>query len=196
MIYLNLKKSLKAVKSCLPALLRSKYYSNPLWVHLYLTRRCNLKCQYCYVRDSTKKELETKEVMKVIDKLYSLGIRTIAFFGGEPTIRKDFCEILEYANKKGFFTYFTTNGSLLNGNYIKRIAETGVDFIELSVDCVFEFDGSQKVYTKSKKVLNLLIKAKKKYGFGLKTHLVLTKKNVDYVIKTINLIHSYKVHLQ
>lgn len=195
MQFLNTKKTLRLIKNCGPGWIMSKYNGSPLWVHFFLTRKCNLDCKYCYVKDNSKKELSTEEVKKVIDKLYSLGIRVIAFFGGEPTIRRDFCEILAYAHKKKIFCYFTTNGVLLNEDYIDRIAKTGVDFIELSVDSIFDFKESKKDYVHNKKVLDLLIKSKNKYGFGLKTHMVLTQKNIDTAIKTIELIKSYNIPL-
>lgn len=179
----------------IPAAIRARVKKTPLWVHFYVTRRCNLDCEYCFVREFGKDELSTEEVFQVIDKLYSLGIRAIAFFGGEPTLRKDFCDILRYANEKGMFTFFTTNGVLLTEEYIERIAKTGVDFIELSVDSIFDFDESKKSYTKSKKVFDLLLAAREKYHFDLKTHMVLTKPSISNIIDTIKTIQKYDVPL-
>jgi MoaA/NifB/PqqE/SkfB family radical SAM enzyme len=196
MTYLSSKKSLRIIRFVLPAAIKSRILKTPLWVHFYVTRKCNLRCAYCHVKDNTKKDISTEEVKKIIDSLYSLGVRAIAFFGGEPTLRRDFCEILAYTEKKGMFTYFTTNGTLLTEDYIKRIAETGVDFIELSVDSVVKFEDSKKDYTRSKNVLRLLIQYGKQYGFGLKTHIVLTNKNLDTVIQTIKQINDkHKVPL-
>lgn len=121
MAYLSLKKSLKTIRYCLPTAIKSKIFKTPLWVHFYLTRRCNLNCAYCHSRDNVKKDISTEEIKKIIDKLHSLGIRAIAFFGGEPTLRRDFCEILKYSVDKGIFSYFTTNGTLLNEDYIKKL---------------------------------------------------------------------------
>ncbi|MFC1790337.1 hypothetical protein ACFLZP_02535, partial [Patescibacteria group bacterium] len=79
---------------------------------------------------------------------------------------------------------------------LKKIVETGVDFVELSVDSIVEFDDSKKDYTRSKKVFKLLLKYKKKHGFGLKTSLVLTAKNVDTIVETIKKINEkHKVPL-
>ncbi|MBW2993510.1 radical SAM protein, partial [Candidatus Woesearchaeota archaeon] len=194
MAYLTLGRKLKLAKSYLLSL-KSNSQGYPFWVHFYLTRKCNLKCKYCFVVDNKKKELNTNEIMKALDKLYSLGVRAVAFFGGEPTLRKDFCRILRYSVNKGFFTYFTTNGVLLNKDYIEKIGKTGVDFIELSIDSIFAFNESKKDYSHSRNVFGLLLKAKKKYGFGLKTHFVLTKKNMDSAVETIRLIHSYRIPL-
>ena len=160
MTYLNFKRTLRLVNNSLFSLIRSRLFEEPFWVLFFLTRKCNLNCKYCFVKDNKSKDLSTGEVKQVIDKLYSLGIRAIAFFGGEPTIRKDFCEILKYSVNKGIFTYFTTNGVLLDKKYIEKIGETGVDFIELSVDSVFKFDDSKKDYARSKEVLKQLLEAK------------------------------------
>lgn len=195
MSYLNLKRTFKLLKNATPRLICSRVFHEPFWVLFFLTRKCNLNCKYCFVKDNKRKDMSTKEVKQVIDKLYSLGIRVIAFFGGEPTIRKDFCEILKYSVDKGIFTYFTTNGVLLDKEYIKRIGETGVDFIELSVDSVFKFDDSKKDYARSKKVLKLLLEAKDKYNYGIKTHLVLNKKNYEFAVKTIKHISKFKIPL-
>jgi MoaA/NifB/PqqE/SkfB family radical SAM enzyme len=195
MAYLNSKRTRALVRSCLVAAIRSRLLGTPMWVHFFLTRRCNLRCKYCFVADSTTRELTTAEVKAAIDKLYSLGIRAIAFFGGEPTLRRDFCEILSYAHDKGFFTYFTTNGTLLDETYIDNIARTGVDFVELSVDGVYECDDSAKDYTRSRKVLDWLLTARSTYGFGLKTHLVLTRTNVESAIRTIRFNHDQGIPL-
>ena len=195
MAYLNSKRTRALVRSCLVAAIKSRLLGTPMWVHFFLTRRCNLRCKYCFVVDSTTRELTTAEVKAAIDKLYSLGIRAIAFFGGEPTLRRDFCEILSYAHGRGFFTYFTTNGTLLDEAYIDNIARTGVDFVELSVDAVYECNDSAKDYTRSRKVLESLLAARNTYGFGLKTHLVLTRTNVESAIETIRFNHQQGIPL-
>jgi len=188
----NFRRKIKIVKA-LPTLFYNRVRGTPIWAHFFLTRKCNLNCKYCYVVDNNKRELSTKGVKRVIDKLHSMGIRLIAFCGGEPTIRKDFPEILEYANKKGIITYFTTNGVLLNKEYIDELARTGVDMIELSIDSIIPFEVSKKDYSRSKEVLDLLLKAREKYGFGLKTNLVITKKNLDSVVDTIKLVNDYGI---
>ena len=146
----NKIKALKSMKILLPSFLKSRFSPVPLWTHIYVTRKCNLNCKYCFVKDQKKTELDGKGLINVIDKLYALGCRFISFFGGEPTIRKDFVDMVEYANRKGMFTHMTTNGILLTPDYINRLGKAGIDIVNLSVDSVFEFDYSNKDYTKSK----------------------------------------------
>jgi MoaA/NifB/PqqE/SkfB family radical SAM enzyme len=140
-----------------------------------------------------RKDLSKKELEKIIDKLYSLGNRCISFFGGEPTIRKDFVSLVRYARKKGFITHLSTNGTLLTPRYIRSLAQGGIDVINLSVDSVLETDGSKKNYVRSKKVLKDLLAARKKYGFVINVNLVLTSQNIESVIETIKLISGFGI---
>jgi len=74
---------------------------NPFSVMFELTYECNFDCIHCYVRGSRKekRELNTKEVFSVLDELKKMGIFRIGFTGGEPLLRKDIFDILDYANK-------------------------------------------------------------------------------------------------
>ena len=56
---------------------------------LALTCQCQCKCVHCGValyKDSRKKELSYKEIIKLIDELKKLGVAWISFFGGEPLL--------------------------------------------------------------------------------------------------------------
>ena len=191
----NLRKSIRFTRIAIPSYIKLFFRPAPIWAHLFVTRRCNLNCKYCYQKDNNKPELDEENMRKIIDKLYSLGVRLISFFGGEPTVRKDFINLVRYAHKKGMITHFSTNGILLTPDYISRLGEAGIDIINLSVDSVFEFSDSRKDYIKSKKVLEDLIAARKKFGFEINISLVLTRKNMDAVVKTVELFDHYRIPL-
>jgi len=63
------------------------------------------------------------------------GTNYLEFVGGEPTVRKDFLEIIAFANKVGFDTImFATNGRMLsNKDFVMRIIDNGVNSIVLSI---------------------------------------------------------------
>lgn len=69
-----------------------------LLIDFRITSKCNLGCDLCFrnpgIDDST---LAT--TIKVINRMYKMGFRRIGFTGGEPTLRKDFIDIIEYAKK-------------------------------------------------------------------------------------------------
>ena len=189
----NFKKSLKMARIILPAYIASLIRPKPIWANMILTRKCNLDCRYCFVKDPTKRDLNGIQTIKVIDKLHSLGCRFIDFTGGEPTLRRDLPELVKHANDKGMMTRITTNGTLLTPDYIEKLARAGLDIMNLSIDSVLEFDQSRKDYVRSKKIIFDLIDAREKYGFEIETNLTLTRKNLDTVIETVELIHNLKI---
>jgi len=189
----NWKKSVKAVRILAWAYARHLARRTPLWGHLYVTRKCNLRCGYCFFRDPSKRDLSTDGVRGVLDRMRAMGISFLAFHGGEPTIRKDFPEILRHAHDAGFFTYLNTNGTMLTPGYIDRLGEAGVDLINMSVDSVVEFEHSGKDLMHGKKVLEDLLAARERHGFEITVNLVLNNRNIDVALQTLELMHAFRV---
>lgn len=84
----------------------------PLYVGLFITEKCNLKCIYCFPDSPNRvvKDMPKEKIFKIVDELYGLGTRYITLLGGEPMIRKDFGEIVDYIVGKGIMTETGTNG--------------------------------------------------------------------------------------
>jgi MoaA/NifB/PqqE/SkfB family radical SAM enzyme len=96
-----------------------------------ITRKCNYRCKGCNVwREQDVKELSTKEVKKGLDILRGLGVLEIVFSGGNPLLREDIGEILEYASRF-FVTTVYDNGSMA---VEKMDALRSVDFVAISLD--------------------------------------------------------------
>ena len=74
-----------------------KYFnmSWPIWIDFRITYRCNLRCWYCDMPAAKISEMSTDEAKKVIDKINAPG-RVILLTGGEPLVRKDIGEIVNY----------------------------------------------------------------------------------------------------
>jgi len=83
---------------------------------LEVTLKCNLRCIHCYASagEINVKEPSTADFIYIIDRLEEMGIKKLTFVGGEPTIRKDFYEILQYAINKIPYVTVETNGTLEN----------------------------------------------------------------------------------
>lgn len=102
-----------------------------------ITKRCNLKCKHCYSKSTIVKdnnELSTEDGLKLIDDIASYGVPVLLFSGGEPLMRDDIFILLEYAKKKGLRTVLSTNGTLLNENTVKKLKETNISYIGISID--------------------------------------------------------------
>jgi MoaA/NifB/PqqE/SkfB family radical SAM enzyme len=55
--------------------------------------------------------------------------------GGEPLVREDLCEVMEYAtNKLGFHRGMTTNGILMNDEYIEKLKKANIETVSISID--------------------------------------------------------------
>ena len=101
---------------------------------------CNERCKFCYyiqtLKDRAKeKDLPTDEVKARIKYIHSQGIETLEFTGGEPTIRNDLIELIQYAKSLGFKSIsMITNGlRLAQPDYAKAIVEAGVDDFLISI---------------------------------------------------------------
>ena len=105
-------------------------------VYLSLTNRCNLRCKHCVASACIEEvdHMNTEDWKKVIDQVLVLNPEQINLTGGEPLIRPDFCEILEYlrANYKGAIT-LSTNALLLNDR-LMEIIKKNVDGVSVSLD--------------------------------------------------------------
>jgi MoaA/NifB/PqqE/SkfB family radical SAM enzyme len=105
----------------------------PIFLYVMLTNRCNLNCIYCltqcHKQDSTDMPLD--KVIKIIDEAYELGTRFISLQGGEPLLRQDIDEIVDYLRNKGVTTELVTNAFFLKKR-IKTLEK--IDRICISLD--------------------------------------------------------------
>lgn len=95
---------------------------------------CNQKCVHCYAAGQAQgnvKELTTAEWKKVIDKCRKICVPQVTFTGGEPTMREDLVELVEYS--KWFVTRVNTNGVLLTKELCKKLYEASLDSIQITL---------------------------------------------------------------
>ena len=110
---------------------RSLVPGKPHHAQWLITRKCNYRCRGCNVwREQDNKELSADEIKRGLDILKSLGVVEIVFSGGDPLLRDDAAEIIEYASRF-FVTTVYDNGSMA----AKKIeALRDVDFVAISID--------------------------------------------------------------
>lgn len=102
-----------------------------------LVRRCNLTCRHCYSISADKDfpgELNTEEVYTVMDDLKALSVPVLILSGGEPLLRPDIFTIARHAKAMGFYVGLSSNGTLITQANIKAIADTGFDYVGISLD--------------------------------------------------------------
>lgn len=105
------------------------------------TLTCNAKCKHCGSSAEKRKyegELTTEEIkaaFKQIANDMDASKILINVTGGEPLVRQDLCEVMEYAtNELGFRWGMTTNGILLNDENIEKLKKANMETISISID--------------------------------------------------------------
>ena len=111
------------------------------YIRLSITDVCNFKCGYClpngYQKDKNDniKFLSSEEIEKLAKGLSELGVSKIRLTGGEPTVRKDFFDIVNILKKKSGIkkTVITTNGYRLD-QIAEKLVDSEIDGINISID--------------------------------------------------------------
>lgn len=137
--------------------------------------KCNLGCQHCGSSCGPeridKDELTTEEIKKgfySIAKDFSPKQIIIAVTGGEPLLRKDIFEVMEYASKLGFSWGMVTNGTLITPEIISRMKSAKMSTISVSLDGLEKnhnwLRNSKDAFEKTVNGIKLLVGAK---SFGV-----------------------------
>ena len=88
-----------------------------------------------------KKQLDKTTVINLLDHCSAIGVKSIQFNGqDEPTIYPDLIEIIKYASLKEFDDiYFNTNGSRLTDEMSKKLVDSGLTKIQISIDAFSQY---------------------------------------------------------
>ncbi len=156
-----------------------------------LTRSCNLSCRHCRAASSRGPypgELTTSECFKVIDDIASLGRPIVILTGGEPLLRKDIFEIAKYGKEKGLTMVMAPNGTLLTEDNIKKIIDSGLKRISVSLDGpdAVSHDNLRQVDGAFKQACDGLRRARAK-GLEFQINSTITKRNVKLLPQMIRL---------
>lgn len=154
----------------------------PICLTWELTYACNLSCVHCLSSSGRRDphELSTEECFAVIDELERLKVFYVNIGGGEPMLRPDFFEILEYAAAHHVGVKFSTNGTFIDAAAAKRLASMDYLDIQISIDGA-DADVNDAVrgegsFAAARTAMDHLRDA----GFGpFKISLVVTRHNVD-----------------
>ncbi|MBU0504346.1 MAG: radical SAM protein [Candidatus Omnitrophica bacterium] len=107
---------------------------------IVLLTKCLFKCKMCEMWKSNEEinAVSTDEWKSFISSLENVldGPRELVFSGGEPLLRKDIFELINFGSKRGFKTLMPSNGYLIDENVAKQIAESGLTEIFISLDSI------------------------------------------------------------
>ena len=101
-----------------------------------ITLQCNLRCAHC-LSDSgmaAADELSPRECLQLVDELTALKVFQVNIGGGEPFLRSDFLDLLNYAHRKGLVTCVSTNGTVIDNDLAKHLAKLRMLYLQVSLD--------------------------------------------------------------
>ena len=122
-------------------MLRDSFGRTFPYIRMSITDVCNFKCGYCLPngyqidKSDNRKFLHLDEIKRLAKCFTELGVCKIRITGGEPTVRKDFFEIVKVLkNESGIRkVVITTNGYHLDQK-AKALVESGLNGINISID--------------------------------------------------------------
>jgi radical SAM protein with 4Fe4S-binding SPASM domain len=169
----------------------------PLVMSYNVTRECNMKCSHCYINATDKKledELSTAEAKKVIDQIYQVSSPLLILSGGEPLMRADIFELIEYGSKKGLKIGLGSNGYLINDVVAKKLKDAGIATVSISIDSNIpaQHDEFRGVPGAWEKAVNAC-KALRKHGVLVQVNTTLTHDNYNQIDDIMALAESIGV---
>lgn len=109
----------------------------PRLIFWEVTKGCNLRCIHCRATAtelSSPTDLPTGRAMDIIKQIADFGNPILVLSGGEPLYRHDIFDLAHYATERGLRVALATNGTLVTKQVAKRIVESGVKRVSISLD--------------------------------------------------------------
>ena len=174
---------------------------NPI-IYFQITGRCNSKCKHCFAavdNNPLVTEFSLEDMNKFLDECRDCGVLAFTITGGEPTVHRNFYEILDGIYKRGMTILdFNTNGYTLNQEMLDYFKKLNFDpNIKISFDGVGIHDYMRGVKGAEEKALNAM-KLSIKNGFRTYSQTQvnkLTMKNMDETLEVLDKLGLQTVRL-
>ena len=155
--------------------------------------QCNQKCRFCYAAGQAlggSLEMTTVEWKTVLDRLKEARVPMVTFTGGEPTLRSDIVELVEYA--KWFVTRLNTNGVALTEGLVKGLKEASLDSLQVTLYSADPAVHNELTGAEHHADTVAGIRRAVEAGLDVSVNTPLCKANADYGA-TLSLIHGLGV---
>lgn len=108
----------------------------PICLTWELTYACNLSCVHCLSSSGRRdpRELSTEQCKSIIDELERMQVFYVNIGGGEPTVRSDFWELIDYATAHHVGVKFSTNGVRITPDVATKLAASDYVDVQISID--------------------------------------------------------------
>ncbi|MDD5691785.1 MAG: glycosyltransferase [Candidatus Omnitrophica bacterium] len=176
----------------------------PEYIILDITHRCNLRCNICEIRKDRKiEEYTLDEVKGIIDQAIEWGVKEFVLSGGEPLLREDIFDILDFVKARNYSVGILTNGIKLDETLIKRLlpyfAAKSLS-LSISLDAMTpglhdDIRGSRGCFEKTRGGLKSLSALKKSYpNINFNVISIILNENLEELIDLVNFLKSLNVN--
>ena len=159
-----------------------------------MTKRCNLKCVHCYAFAEGEgykgKELSTDEGKRLIDDMADFGVPVILFSGGEPLLRADLPELINYAVKKGLRAVISTNGTLITEEKARIFSEFSLSYIGVSLDGIGDVNDAFRGMKGAYDIALAGIRNAKRAGIKVGLRFTINNRNYKEIPKIFDLVEK------
>lgn len=150
------------------------------WIHklrVQLTDACNFRCFYCMPTDAkfmaARELLSADELVSIVEHLVDLGIDEVRITGGEPTVRKEFMEIVQRLSYLPIAKLGLTSNGYLLGRYLPELSATTLRHINISLDSLQPDKFLQITHSNTHEKIVSTIRQARNMGFTVKVNCVL-----------------------
>jgi len=159
----------------------------PLLVQLVVTRRCNLACGYCHEYDDVSPPVNAELLERRIDHAWRLGTLVLTLTGGEPLLHPKLDTLIARVVSHGMVCTLISNGYALTKEWVRRLNEAGLSFLQMSVDNIEPNEWSQKSWVNVRKKLELL---KESAQFGVNVNAVLGSSTLEQTREVVRSVRD------
>jgi len=159
----------------------------PLLVQLVVTRRCNLACGYCHEYDDVSPPVGADVLERRIDHAGRLGTLVLTLTGGEPLLHPKLDTLIARVVSHGMVCTLISNGYALTKEWVRRLNEAGLSFLQMSVDNIEPNEWSQKSWVNVRKKLELL---KESAQFGVNVNAVLGSSTLEQTREVVEAVRK------
>ncbi|WP_051434619.1 radical SAM/SPASM domain-containing protein [Desulfonatronum lacustre] len=133
--------------------LETVFSALPVLSEMALTRRCNLRCVFCYAgcagacgkvnaagnpqeKGADTLEMSTREVKTILERIRNQAhVPSVSFTGGEPTLRPDLPELIRHASRElSMRVNLISNGTLITPGLANELADAGLASAQISIE--------------------------------------------------------------
>lgn len=172
-------------------------------ITIEVTQQCPNRCIYCSsLSDMEKTEaLDFVTICKVADDAEALGATSVSLSGGEPFLREDIVEIIDYLKAKGLKVRVYSSGIYFNGQYT-TIPTSLLESVKDKVDAlIFNYETiDAELYASimgtepgNLALLDETIKTAVELGIPVEAHLVPMRCNYKQIPEVVRKLYSMGV---